>query len=123
MPKAYDRVKNADNRSDVFIKTPYWTPDVEDSFEGWATAQGETCMASLLDSLLGHGVAVSFKEMNGSICCTLANQASKEADLPYLLTGWSDGAHDALFVALFKLEVQLKGVWQELEQPKPSRRH
>ena len=102
----------------MFIKTPYWTVEVEDAFEAWASARSETCLAKLLDAFLGADVAVSFKTLNGSICCTLANQASREAKLPYLLTGWSDNAEDAIFVAMYKLEVLLKGVW---EAPSPDR--
>lgn len=120
---AHDRVKNADNRADVFIKTAYWTPDVEDAFESWAQGRSSDNFEDLLDGFLGSGVAVSFKEMNGSICCTLAHQPSKDANLPYLLTGWSDNASDALYVAMFKLEVELKGIWEAPPARPPSRRH
>lgn len=120
--QAYDRVKNANNGADVFIRTPYWTPEVESSFEAWATARAEDNFENLLDGFLGSDVAVSFKTLNGSVCCTLAHQPSREADLPYLLTGWSDNASDALYVAMFKLEVQLKGIWEAPPAPKPTRR-
>lgn len=120
---AHDRVKNADNRGDVFIKTAYWTPEIEDAFDLWYKARGQVDCANLLDDHLGSGVAVSFKEMNGSICCTLAHQPSKEANLPYLLTGWSNDALDALMVAMYKLEVQLEGVWEAPPERPPSRRH
>ena len=112
MPKAYDRVKNADNRADVFIKTPHWTNAVEDGFEAWCKAGPPEDLATLLDRLLGEGVAVSFKALDGSICCTLAHQASREANLPYLLTGWSDGCETAVAVALYKLAVMMQGVWE-----------
>lgn len=123
MPKAYDRVKNADNRSDVFIQTPYWTTAVEDQFEDWCKASPQDNLESLLDGYLGTGVAVSFKALNGSICATLANQASREAGLPYLLTGWSDNASDALLVAIYKLDVMLKGVWEAPPPERAPRRH
>lgn len=123
MPKPYDRVKNANNQSDVFIKTPYWTPEVEESFEVWAKGEAREDLASEVDECLTVEIAVSFKAMNGSVCCTLAHQPSKDANLPYLLTGWSDTAHDAYLVALFKLEIQLKGVWETPPQPKVTRRH
>lgn len=123
MPKAYDRVKNADNRADVFIKTPYWSPDVEVHFEEWCAVHSADALEDLLDGFLRNSVAVSFKELNGSICCTLAHQPSKEADQPYLLTGWSDNAADALFVAIYKLEVMLQGIWTAPALPKPTRRH
>jgi len=122
-PKAYDRVKNANNNGDVFIKTAYWTPDIEDAFDEWVKGRLPVDCAGLLDDHLGSGVSVSFKAMNGSICCTLAHQASREANLPYLLTGWSDDATDALLVAMYKLEVQLNGIWQAPPERPPSRRH
>ena|SRR5215472_4015729 len=112
MPKAYDRVKNANNANDNFIKTPHWTNDVEDRFESWCKQGPPEDLATLLDRLLREDVAVSFKHFDGSICCTLAHQASREANLPYLLTGWSDGCETALAVALFKLAVMMKGVWE-----------
>jgi hypothetical protein len=121
-PQAIDRVKNADNHSDLFIRTPYWTSDVEDHFENWCQASLADAVEALVDRFLGNGVAVSFKMLNGSVCCTLAHQAAKDAGDPYLLTGWSDNAGDALAVAVYKLEVMMMGVWSEPEQPKPTRR-
>lgn len=121
-PNAYDRVKNTDNRADVFIKTAYWTPEVEDDFEAWLKAGNKDDLQDLLDGFLGSDVAVSFKRLDGSICCTLAHQASREANLPYLLTGWSDNSQDALAVAMYKLEVQLKGIWEAPPAPRPTRR-
>ena len=120
---AHDRVKNADNRSDVFIQTPYWTVATEDAFEQWVQSQEPDSVEDLLDGFLGEGVAVSFKSMNGSICCTLAHQASKDANLPYLLTGWSSNAGDALAVAMYKLAVMLKGVWEAPPAERVPRRH
>jgi len=119
---AYDRVKNANNNGDVFIKTAYWTPDVEDQFEAWAKTRAADDFENLLDGFLGSDVAVSFKSLNGSICCTLAHQPSREANMPYLLTGWSDNASDAMYVAIFKLEVELKGIWEAPPARPPSRR-
>lgn len=121
-PKAYDRVKNANNNGDVFIKTPYWTPEIEDSFEAWVSGHSQDNFEDLLDGFLGADVAVSFKTLNGSVCATLAHQPSREANLPYLLTGWSDNASDALYVAMFKLEEQLKGIWEAPPAPRPTRR-
>jgi len=123
MPKPYDRVRNADNRSDVFIKTPYWTPEVETKFESWREVNPPGCVDGLVDFFLKGDVAVSFKMLNGSTCCTLAHQPSKDHDLPYLLTGWSDNAADALSVAQYKLEIMLSGVWEAPPEQKPSRRH
>jgi hypothetical protein len=124
MPKSpYERVRNADQRSDVFIRTPYWTPEVEEAFEVWRAGLDPQPTEEILDLYLREEVAVSFKTLNGSVCCTLAHQASKDHDLPYLLTGWSDNALDALAVATYKLEVMLGGVWQAPPAQKPSRRH
>lgn len=123
MAKAYDRVKNANNSGDVFIQTTYWTPAVEDAFDAWAASQPNTDLATVLDGYLAEDVAVSFKQMNGSICCTLAHQPSKNASQPYLLTGWSDGCLDALYVAKYKLEVELNGIWAAPPARTPSKRH
>jgi hypothetical protein len=123
MPKpAYDRIKQADNRSEVFIRTPYWTPDVESRFEAWAADCPIKSVDDAIDSYLQSDVAVSFKTLNGSVCCTLAHQTSKDHDLPYLLTGWSDNCLDALMVAMFKLAVMLDGIWQAPPEAKPTRR-
>lgn len=122
-PRAYDRVKNANNAGDVFIKTEYWTNEVEDHFEAWKTNCGTHTVEELLNLFLESEVAVSFKALDGSICCTLGHQPSKEANLPYLLTGWSDNASDALAVAQFKLEVMMKGIWEAPPvRPAPRRR-
>lgn len=122
MPKPYDRVKNTDNRNDMFIRTPYWTPEVEEHFESWLKAVPRPALGETLNNFLGDGVAISFKCLDASICCTLAHQASREANLPYLLTGWSDNVDDALAVAVYKLEVMLKGVWEAPPPPKASHR-
>lgn len=123
MAKAYDRVKNASNSSDVFIKTAYWTPEVEQHFESWSQEElGQEPMVTV-EGYLGAGVAVSFKMIDGSVCCTLAHQASRDAGKPYLITGWSDNATDALAVCEYKLLVMLSGVWDAPEAPKPTRRH
>lgn len=122
-PKAYDRVKNANNSGDVFIKTEYWTNEVEDGYEAWRASNGADPLEDLINGLLEEEVAVSFKRLEGSTCCTLAHQPSRAANLPYLLTGWSDNANDALTVCLFKLQVMLKGVWEAPPvRPAPRRR-
>lgn len=123
MPKPYDRVKNADNHSDMFIRTPYWDSTVEEHFEGWCQSSLADTLEALVDGFLDNGVAVSFKAMNGSVCCTLAHQASKEVGLPYLLTGWSDNVGDALAVAVYKLEVMMRGIWEAPPVAKAPRRH
>jgi hypothetical protein len=122
MPKPYDRVKNANNAGDVFIKTAYWTPEIENHFEQWCRDKGEPCLAEALAHFLGEDVAISFKTLNGSVCCTLAHQPSKDAGLPYLLTGWSDSVMDAFAVADYKLKIMLSGVWEAPPAPKPSHR-
>jgi len=122
MPKAYDRVKNANQTADLFLKTPPWTNEVEDAFEAWKAAGDRKSLAMLVAELLGAEVAVSFKEMDGSICCTLAHQPSRVASMPYLLTGWSDDPDEALAVALYKLEVVLNGIWAQPKLPPAPRR-
>jgi hypothetical protein len=122
MTKAYDRVRNADNGSDNFIKTPYWTNEVEAHFEVWKAAAGLPAFDELCDGLLEEEVAVSLKALDGSICCTLAHRASKDAGLPYLLTGWSDNCVEALTVALYKLKVMMSGVWEAPKLPPAPRR-
>lgn len=123
MAKAYDRVKNTDNRADVFIKTEYWTNEVEDRFAEWCEAYGTNTLEELVNLFLEEEVAVSFKALDGSICCTLAHQPSKDSNQPYLLTGWSDDSFGALKVAQFKLKMMLKGIWAAPElRPAPRRR-
>ena len=123
MPKAYDRVKHANNAPDVFIKTPPWTNEVEDDFETWKKKGVRNSLAELVALQLESEVAVSFKALEGSICCTWAHQPSREANLHYLLTGWSDDPSEAMAVALYKLEVILKGIWvQPALPPAPRRR-
>lgn len=122
MARAYDRVKTANQQSDNFIKTPYWTPEVEEEYEKWAETGKANDLDDLVSLQLESEVAVSFKALDGSICCTLAHQPSKDSGLPYLLTGWSDNAPDAMRVALFKLERMLQGVWAAPPAPKATRR-
>src|SRR5215472_11934699 len=112
VPRAYDRIKNANNVNDNFIRTPYWTNEVEADFESWVRKNHKADFTTIVTEFLGSGVAVSFKELDGSICCTLAHQANREALLPYLLTGWSDNPEDALAVAHYKLGVMLGGIWE-----------
>jgi len=123
MPKAYDRVRNANNAGDVFIKTEYWTNEVEDRFAAWLAKSGQNTLEELCALFLESEVGISFKSMEGSVCCTLAHQPSREANLPYLLTGWSDGPFEALKVAQFKLEVLMNGIWEApAVRPAPRRR-
>lgn len=121
--KAFDRVRNADQRSDLFIKTPYWSPDVETQYESWLERQDITNPWARVQSFVHEDISVSFKPFNGSVCCTLTNMASKDTGQPCLLTGWSDDAADALAVATFKLMVLLDGAWVSTEAPNKSRRH
>src|SRR5215472_13417006 len=116
MPKAYDRVKNANNSADNFIKTPYWSNEVEDAFEAWNQQLDGRTLEQRLAQYLESSVAVSFKQIDDSICCTLAHQPSRDAGDPYLLTGWAERACEAMAVAEFKLEVMLKGIWAEPPQ-------
>jgi len=122
MAKAYDRVKNANNAGDVFIKTPPWTNEVEDAFEKWKAKGVRSTLAELVSLQLESEVAVSFKSLEGSICCTLAHQPSREGNMPYLLTGWSDDPSEALAVALYKLEVVMQGIWEQPKLPPAPRR-
>ena len=122
MAKAYDRVKHANNAGDVFIKTPPWTNEVEDAFESWKLEGDRKCLGELVSEQLEAEVAVSFKALEGSICCTLAHQPSRESNSPYLLTGWSDDPSEALAVALYKLEVFLSGIWEQPRLPAAPRR-
>jgi len=122
MARAYDRVKNANQNGDVFIKTAPWTNDVEDAFEQWKAKGDSHCLSELVSEQLAAEVAVSFKALDGSICCTLAHQPSKDGNLPYLLTGWSDNADEAIAVALFKLAVMMNGIWAQPPLPPAVRR-
>lgn len=123
MPKAYDRVKNASTAADVFIKTEPWTNEVETAFETWAGGRPPLNLEQHVMAQLNQEVAVSFKALEGSICCTLAHQPSRAASIPYLLTGWSNNPLDALLVALYKLEVMMNGVWEAPPaRPAPRRR-
>jgi hypothetical protein len=123
MAKAYDRVKLSTSASEAFIRTSYWTPDVEVAFEEWAKAVAGDDPLTTIEGYLGTGVAVSFKQIQGSVCCTLANQACKDAGKPYLITGWSDNTSDALSVCEYKLLVMLGGLWDAPPPPPPSKRH
>lgn len=123
MVKAYDRVKNADQRTSDFIRTPYWNPEVEDQYVSWMESQHPDHPWAAVQELLDQGVAVSFKPFNGSWCTTLANQELRDKKLPHLISGWSDEPVDALFVARFKLRVLLDGSWESDSIPLASKRH
>ena len=122
MAKAYDRVKNANNAGDVFIKTPAWTNEVEAAFEAWKLAGDRDSFEDLCAGFLAEDVAISFKSLEGSICCTLAHQPSRETNSPYLLTGWSEHPSESLAVAMYKLEVMLQGIWAQPSLPPAPRR-
>lgn len=123
MAKAFDRVRNADQRSDLFVKTPYWSPDVETQYESWLERQDITNPWGSVAHYVSDDISVSFKPFNGSICCTLTHMAHKDAGQPCLITGWSDDAADALAVATFKLAVLLDGQWVSVEGQGRSKRH
>lgn len=114
-PRAYDRVRNANQQSELFVKTPYWTPEIEDRFQSWLKAGIGEQPPELIDAYLLSGVAVSFKMLDASVCCTLAHQARREQQNPCLLTGWSDNWSDALLVAHFKLALLLEGNWDGVD--------
>jgi hypothetical protein len=114
-PKAYDRVKNTNQQSELFVKTPYWTPEIEDRFQSWLQAGTGVQPPELIDEYLLSGIAVSFKMLDASVCCTLAHQTRRESQIPCLLTGWSDNWADALLVAHFKIAVLLDGNWDGVE--------
>lgn len=119
---AYDRIRNTNNQSDLFVKTPYWGPEVEARFQSWRDALDTSSGEALLGEYLTLGISVSFKRIDESICCTLADQDRREQGLPCLITGWSDNWAEALFVVRFKLMVLLDGSWEGIDPQVKVRR-
>jgi len=118
---AYDRVKNANERSEMYVKTPVWDNETESSYMKWQAQPGLKDLAGALKGLIEDGFAVSFKPVEGSICVTLTDLDRRVKEQTCLLTGWSDNTDDALKVALYKHEVMLKRDWESLAGKVPLR--
>lgn len=113
--KAYDRVKNTNNASDNFLRTPYWDGHAEEGFQVWLKGHGRESPPDLIEEYLLNGIGVSFKLLDSSVCCTLINLSLREKDQPHLLTGWGDNWSDAFLVAHYKITEQLGGNWASIE--------
>ena len=113
--KPYDRVKNTNNASDNFLRTPYWDAHAEEGYQVWLKSASRESPPDLLDEYLLNGIAVSFKLLESSVCCTLINVALRDKEQPHLLTGWADNWNDALLVAHYKITEQLGGNWVSVD--------
>lgn len=121
--KAADRAKNANEKSDLWVRTPYWTPDTETAYEAWTSSGDVSDPWALVLRFLSDGYSFSLREFNGSYCATLSDGERKGAGKPCLLSGWSDDPFDAMLVVLYKHLVQLDGDWDSCDEaPTPRRR-
>lgn len=120
--KAADRTKQSDERSDLWVKTPYWTPDTEEAYETWSPPSDVSDPWALVLSWLSNGYSVSLREFNGSYCTTLSDGERKSTGKPCLLSGWSDEPFDSMLVVLYKHRVLLDGDWDSGQQNEPRRR-
>lgn len=121
--QAADRVRQSNEQSNLWVRTPYWTPEVEEAYETWASSSDVPDAWTLVLRYVAAGVGVTVRTFNGSYCVTLRHDARIADGLPGLLSGWSDDAEDALHVVTYKLDVMLGGDWAtEVEMPNPRRR-
>lgn len=120
--KAADRAKQSDERSDLWVRTPYWTPDTEESYEDWTSSSGVSDPWTLVLRFLSDKYSLSLREFNGSYCTTISDGERKSAGKPCLLSGWSDDPFDSMLVVLYKHLVLLDGDWDSGQQIEPRRR-
>jgi hypothetical protein len=122
--KAADRVKHADERSTMWVRTDYWDESVEEAFQT-RNASGDLPDAwSMVSRFLDEGLSVSIREYQGSYCATLSDGERKSAGQPSLLSGWGESPHDCLLVVDYKHRIMLDSDWDnssEVTSKRPRR--
>lgn len=119
--KAADRVKHADERSTLWVRTPYWDEVVEEAFQVHI-ASGELPDAwAMVSRFLDEGLSVSIREYQGSYCATLSDGERKAGNKPSLLSGWGESPVDCLLVVDYKHRQLLDCDWDNSEEAAPKR--
>lgn len=109
--KWHKREERADNKSELWVRTPYWDKDVEDAYQAWATSGDVPDAWSMVQWFLSQSYGVSFKELEGSYCVTLSDADRKSRSEPCLLSGWGGDAAEACRVVLYKNNILLDKDW------------
>lgn len=122
--KAADRVKHADERSDLWVKTPYWGKEVEDAFQDRCASGDLPDAWSILFRFFEEGFSIALRRFEDSVCVTLTDGDRRGRSVPCLLSGWGADPHDALLVVDYKHRVLLDCDWDscQSESGRPPRR-
>lgn len=118
--KAADRVKHADERSDIWVKYPYWNIEVEDDFIARTSSGGVPDAWSVLLGLCEQGFFIRFSRFEESHCVTLTDPRRQEQGKPFLLSGWGRDQLEALLVVEYKHKVMLDCDWDSYQSEKQA---
>lgn len=119
--KAADRVKNANEVWQGWVRPPYWDEDVEQAFQDHLASGELPDTWAMVLRFLSEGLGVGLREYHGSYCCTLRDVERLDAGKPGQLSGWGESAEDCLRVVAFKHYQQLDSDWDNAETDKPRR--
>lgn len=122
--KAADRVKNANERWEGWVRSPYWDEAVEEAFQTRRASGDVPEPWAMVRRFIEEGLSVGLREYNGSYCATLGDAERRTANVPCQLSGWGESPEDALLVVDYKHRVQLDCDWDnaQSEQSKRPRR-
>lgn len=120
--KAADRVKNANERWEGWVRSPYWDEAVEEAFQAKLASGDVPEPWPLVLRFVDEGLSVGLREYNGSYCATLGDGERRSANVPCQLSGWGEDLHDALLVVDYKHRVQLDCDWDNAQAEPTHRR-
>lgn len=119
--KAADRVRNANEVWNGWVKPPYWDESVEEAFQDHLASGELPDPWAMVCRFLGEGLGVGLREYQGSYCATLRDVERLDAGRPGQLSGWGESPEDALRVVDYKHRTQLDCDWDTAESEKPRR--
>jgi hypothetical protein len=120
--KAADRVKNANERWDGWVRPPYWDEGVESAFQAALTSSTVPDPWAMVLRFLSEGYGVGIREYQGSYCATLRDSERADVGKTSQLSGWGEDPHDALLVVDYKHRAQLDCDWDTAEQSSTTRK-
>lgn len=118
--KAADRIKHADERTDIWVKYPYWNIEVEEDFQSRNAPGDVPDPWALLLGLCSEGFFIRFSRFEESHCVTLTDPRRQEQGKPFLLSGWGSDQCQALLVVDYKHRVMLDCDWDSYQSEKQS---
>lgn len=118
--KAADRVKHTNEKSDIWVKYPYWNQEVEDDFIARTSSSDVSDPWAVLLRLCDEGFKVGFSRFEESHCCILTDAARQDEGKPFLLSGWGSDQLQAMLVVEYKHKVMLDCNWDSYQSEKQS---